>query len=78
MRRVASGVGGNPTIYFSVSESGVMETEKTFCSSGCDEDLGNLPTAELRPTYGVATRTTSDKEVFLDLFTGTITGLSRY
>jgi hypothetical protein len=57
IRRAASGVGGNPTIYFRVND----ETEKTFCSSGCDDTLGTVPagTVGLNVTYSYLTRTTT-------------------
>jgi hypothetical protein len=62
IRRATVGVGGNPTYYFSVDG----ETEKTFCSSGCDEDLGNLPTGNLIPRIGFLTRVADRRDVDID------------
>ena len=56
IRRLASGVGGNPTIYMSVN----AETEKTFCSSGCDDTLGFIPSSgNLMASIYYMTRTTT-------------------
>jgi hypothetical protein len=47
IRRRTSGVGGNPTIYFSVND----ETDVTFCSSGCTETIDTAPTTGLSQLY---------------------------
>ena len=72
MRQV--GEGGNPTLYFSVNG----ETDVTFCSSGCNSTMANLPTGNMYPFFGMYTRTTSAREWYLDMFHLKITGLSRY
>jgi hypothetical protein len=76
IRRRASGVGGNPTIYMSVDG----ETEKTFCSSGCSDTLGTLHTTATvgTLTIGYYTRTTTGvMSGDLDYLYMNITGLSR-
>jgi hypothetical protein len=79
IRHLTSGVGGNPTYYFSVGDSGAMETELTFCSSGCDEDLGNLPTTDLyTEIIGVARAAGASKLLDLDYFSITLPSLTRY
>lgn len=75
MRRVASGVGGNPTVYMRVNN----ETEKTFCSSGCDDTLATIPTGNLYPTVVYLTRTTTGvMSADVDYMYVTQTGLTRY
>jgi hypothetical protein len=75
IRHVTSGVGGNPTTYFSVNE----ETEKTFCSAGCDDDLGNAPTGAMFPSVSYLTRTTTGiLKGHIDMVHVEITGLTRY
>lgn len=39
MRFDPTGVGGNPTLYMRVND----ETELTFCSSGCDDTIDDMP-----------------------------------
>ena len=75
-----TGLGGNPTYYFSVGDGGAMETEKTFCSSGCDEDLGNLPTGQMFIIINVFARAASTvKDLDLDYFEFAITqAFARY
>jgi hypothetical protein len=69
IRRVTAGVGGLPTIYMSVGDAGAMETEKTFCSSGCDSTAGNMPTAALGFKLAITARAaTTNKDLFVDFF----------
>lgn len=55
IRRLTSGVGGNPTLYFSVND----ETEKTFCTSGCDDTLAFLSSGNYAAFISYLTRTTT-------------------
>lgn len=74
-RRVTSGVGGNPTIYFRANN----ETEKTFCSSGCDDTLGTIPSGNM--LFGVTwmTRDTNGARTGqLDYIELVRTGMTRY
>lgn len=70
----ASGVGGNPTYTMNITGG----SAKTFCSSGCDEDLGNLPTGTLKfgVTFGGRAASTS-RLLRMDRIGLHITGLSR-
>lgn len=75
IRRATSGVGGNPTYYFRVND----ETEKTFCSSGCDEDVANLPSGSLAFVVTYLSRTTTSAlSADLDYIYLYIPGLARY
>jgi hypothetical protein len=80
IRKVTAGVGGNPTYYFSVGDTGAYETEKTFCSSGCDEDLGNLPSTQDPAVWAgvIARAAATSKDLQLDFFWMTITGQVRF
>ena len=81
IRRAISGVGGNPTIYMSVGTSAAMETELTFCASGCDETLANYPalTSGIYPTVAYYTRTTSGvMSSDVDYMFLRISGVARY
>jgi hypothetical protein len=74
MRHDTTGVGGNPTIYFRVNN----ETEKTFCSSGCDDTLAFLPTGvNLLVTSELMGRDTTAESMDLDYIYIDMT-LSRY
>jgi hypothetical protein len=75
-----TGVGGNPTYYFSVGDTGAMETEKTFCSSGCDSTMANLPTADMFVIVSIITRAASTiKDLDLDYYDFAITqAFARY
>lgn len=56
IRRAISGIGGNPTIYMNVNN----ETPLTFCSSGCNDTLANVPSSgNLMPVVVYTTRTTT-------------------
>lgn len=76
IRADANGVGGNPTIYFSVND----ETEKTFCSAGCDDDLATWFTG----THGspiikfLARAASQDLDLHTDYMYLKMTGLDRY
>lgn len=75
IRRAASGVGGNPTIYFRVNN----ETEKTFCASGCDDTLGTLPADTIVFGLSSITRAASNPSTSeLDYLHLHMTGISRY
>lgn len=76
IRRVASGVGGNPTIYLRVNN----ETEVTLCSSGCDGSDSTLPSGgSLVPMVSYVTRTTTGVlSGDIDYAAISITGLTRY
>jgi hypothetical protein len=79
IRYDATGVGGNPTYYMSIGISAAYETEKTFCSSGCDEDLGNLPTGALFVGAMVAARAAATtKDLEMDYFQYDYVGLVRF
>ena len=76
IRRDTTGVGGNDTIYMRVND----ETEKTFCSSGCDDVLADAPSGQAL-NFGVVyvTRTTSGVlSGDLDYLYMRIPGLVRY
>lgn len=75
IRRATSGVGGNPTIYMRVNN----ETEKTFCSSGCDDTLGTLGLNNWFPGVAYLTRTTTGVlSGDVDYLYVNIPGLARY
>jgi hypothetical protein len=79
IRYAAVGVGGNPTYYFSVGSAGAMETEKTFCSTGCDDNLTAASTAFQGIGISYVTRTTTGVlSADVDLVGFSMTGLSRY
>jgi hypothetical protein len=70
-----TGVGSNPTYYFRVND----ETEVTFCSSGCDDDLNTLPTGDMKLAFSFLSRDTGDNgSMHLDFMSLKRTGLSRY
>jgi len=76
IRRAPSGVGGLVTIYMRVND----ETEKTFCSSGCDDVLADAPTTTRMPFF-IGTLTAiagTAKSMDLDYMYLKITGMSRY
>jgi hypothetical protein len=72
----ATGTGGNPTWYFRIND----ETELDFCSSGCSDTLGTLPTgATGRPTVTWMTRTTTGVQTLqLDYWAFQASGMTRY
>lgn len=74
IRHAASGVGGNPTVYFRVND----ETEITFCSAACDSTRANFASANVAPRIGYYTRTTAIREGFADYFWLQIEGMTRY
>jgi hypothetical protein len=79
MRRVESGVGGNPTIYMQMCSAGTCETEKTFCTAGCDDTLTTLPSATLVPILEITARNTISKYFSVDFVSFRVTaGLARY
>lgn len=74
-----TGVGGVPTIYFSVGDGGAMETEKTFCSSGCDSTMANMPTSVLGIRVGSLARAAATSKTWqLDYMYMGISGMVRY
>jgi hypothetical protein len=75
IRRATSGVGGLDTIYMSVDG----ETEKTFCSSGCDNTLGTDPTGSTLAVFiCYLTRTTTGvMSADIDYLYVLVNGLSR-
>ena len=55
------------------------ETAVTFCSSGCSDDLTQVPTGVLRPQVTYLTRTTTGVlSADVDYMSVTVSGLSRY
>lgn len=76
IRQLQSGVGGNRTIYFRVNG----ETEVTFCSSGCTDTLGTVPSGvNMTLVVQYLTRTTTGvMSGDVDYLYFTITGLTRY
>jgi hypothetical protein len=55
------------------------ETEKTFCSSGCDDTLGTVPAVPLVPVVGAVTRNTNGIHTSeVDYMHLHIDGLTRY
>jgi len=75
IRHRNSGVGGNETYYFRVND----ETEKTFCSSGCDDTLGTEPAGELAMMFGCWARAASTSRICAaDYAYINMTGLTRY
>jgi hypothetical protein len=76
VRRATSGVGGNPTIYMRVND----ETELTFCSSGCDENLSSIPSgATMVPVIAYFTRTTTGVlSADADYLALSVSGMTRY
>ncbi|MEZ5356546.1 MAG: hypothetical protein R2762_28255 [Bryobacteraceae bacterium] len=74
IRRVSNGVGGNPTVYFTINES----NQRTFCASGCDATLTAMPTVgNLILQVGYFTDTAAAKSCDIDWFAYRIRGLSR-
>ncbi|MEZ5404534.1 MAG: hypothetical protein R2729_32950 [Bryobacteraceae bacterium] len=74
IRRVAAGVGGNPTIYFTINES----SQRTFCASGCDATLAAMPSVgSLTAQVGYVSETAAAKSIDIDWIGYRIRGLSR-
>lgn len=75
IRHRMSGVGSLETYYFRVNN----ETEKTFCSSGCDDVISNAPTYDVAlAVAGVSRASSTSREVAVDYVYFKMTGLSRY
>ncbi len=75
IRRVASGVGGNPTVYFQVNSG----TEITACASGCDMLVTAIASIGVAPYFSFGTDTTGAKIFDVDRFAMTMTlGAARY
>lgn len=72
-----TGVSSNPTLYFRVNN----ETEKTFCSSGCDDVISNMPGSGVGLGYFVVayfTRDVSTRSGDVDYLYIKVENLSRY
>lgn len=72
-----TGVSSNPTLYFRVNN----ETEKTFCSSGCDDVISNMPGSGVGLGYFVVayfTRDVSTRSGDVDYLYIKVENLARY
>lgn len=72
-----TGVSSNPTLYFRVNN----ETEKTFCSSGCDDVISNMPGGGVGLGYFVVayfTRDVSTRSGDVDYLYIKVENLARY
>jgi hypothetical protein len=75
--RRASGVGGNPTVYFTINGA----SQKTFCSSGCDTTLAHEPSSggsAAHVQYFTSASSSPARSIDIDYIAYYISGLQLY